>query len=51
MWLKVINTVLTVIIGIGAALLLYWALNKLAELMPKGVEEKLKPWDQRFKQR
>jgi alpha-glucoside transport system permease protein len=44
MWLKVINTVLTVIIGIGVALLLYWLLNKLAELLPKGAEEKLKPW-------
>ena len=44
MWLKVINTLLTVIIGIGVALLLYWLLNKLAELLPKGAEEKLKPW-------
>jgi len=44
MWLKVINTILTVIIGIGVALLLYWLLNKLAELLPKGAEEKLKPW-------
>ncbi|HEX4976623.1 MAG TPA: sugar ABC transporter permease [Nocardioides sp.] len=44
MWLKVINTLLTVVIGIGAALLLYWVLNKLAELLPKGAEEKLKPW-------
>lgn len=44
MWLKVINTVLTVVIGIGAALLLFWVLNKLAELLPKGMEEKIKPW-------
>jgi alpha-glucoside transport system permease protein len=44
MWLKVINTILTVVIGIGVALLLYWLLNKLAELLPKGAEEKLKPW-------
>lgn len=44
MWLKVINTILTVGIGIGVALLLYWLLNKLAELLPKGAEEKLKPW-------
>lgn len=44
MWLKVINTLLTVVGGIGVALLLYWLLNKLAELLPKGAEEKLKPW-------
>ena len=44
MWLKVINTILTVVIGIGVALMLYWLLNKLAELLPKGAEEKLKPW-------
>jgi alpha-glucoside transport system permease protein len=44
MWLKVINTILTVVIGIGVALLLYWLLNKIAELLPKGAEEKLKPW-------
>ena len=31
---KMINTILTVVAGIGAALVLYWVLNKLAELLP-----------------
>ncbi len=44
MWLKAINTVLTVLIGIGVAVLLYWLLNKLAELLPGRLEDKLKPW-------
>lgn len=36
--------VLTVLIGIGAALLLFWLLNKLAEMLPSKWEERLKPF-------
>jgi alpha-glucoside transport system permease protein len=44
MWLKAINTILTVLVGIGAAVLLYYLLNKLAELLPGSLEAKVKPW-------
>ncbi|RYU14202.1 carbohydrate ABC transporter permease [Nocardioides iriomotensis] len=44
MWLKAINTILTVIVGIGVAVLLYWLLNKIAELLPSRLEDKIKPW-------
>ena len=41
---KVVIAIVTVLIGIGAALALYWLLNKLAELLPAKVEHKLKPF-------
>ena len=41
---KIVIAVVTVLIGIGAALALYWLLNKLAELLPDKVEHKLKPF-------
>jgi alpha-glucoside transport system permease protein len=44
MWLKAINTILTVVVGIGVAVLLYWLLNKIAELLPGRIEDKVKPW-------
>jgi alpha-glucoside transport system permease protein len=44
MFAKLLTTILTVLAGIGAALILYWLLNKLAELMPSKFEEKLKPY-------
>lgn len=44
MWLKALNTVITVLVGVGAAVVLYWLLNKLAELLPEGLEDKVKPW-------
>ncbi len=44
MALKIIYAVLTVVVGIGAAVLLYWVLNKLAELLPGPVEARLKPY-------
>ncbi len=40
---KALVAILTVIAGVGAALILYWVLNKLAELLPSKVEEKVKP--------
>jgi alpha-glucoside transport system permease protein len=42
--IKLINTFLTVVAGVGAALVLYWLLNKLAELLPGRAEERLKPF-------
>ena len=42
--LKALNALLTVIAGVGAALALYWLLDKLTELMPSKWEERLKPY-------
>lgn len=44
MLIKLINAFLTVLYGVGAALILYWVLNKLAELLPLRLEERLKPY-------
>lgn len=44
MVVKLLNTILTVIAGVGAALVLYWVLNKVAELLPGRWEERLKPY-------
>ena len=41
---KTITTLITVIVGIGAALLLYWILNKIAELLPGRWEDRIKPY-------
>ena len=40
---KALTALITVLIGIGAALLLYYALNKIAELLPEKWEERIKP--------
>jgi alpha-glucoside transport system permease protein len=44
MVIKIINTILTVVAGVGAALVLYWVLNKIAELLPGRWEDRLKPY-------
>jgi alpha-glucoside transport system permease protein len=44
MVIKLLNTILTVVAGVGAALVLYWILNKIAELLPGRMEERLKPY-------
>jgi alpha-glucoside transport system permease protein len=44
MVIKLLNTILTVIAGVGAALVLFWVLNKIAELLPGRWEERLKPY-------
>ncbi len=44
MWLKALNTLITVFVGVGVAVLLYWVLNKIAELLPGNAEHRLKPW-------
>ena len=42
--IRVINALLAIVGGVGGALLLYWILNKLVEMLPQKWEERLKPW-------
>ena len=42
--IRLINALLAIVGGVGAALLLYWVLNKLVETLPGKWEERLKPW-------
>src|SRR5215207_4257331 len=42
--IRLINALLAIVGGVGAALLLYWVLNKLVETFPAKWEERLKPW-------
>ncbi|GIG29586.1 carbohydrate ABC transporter permease [Cellulomonas marina] len=44
MTIKIINALLTVIYGIGGALVLYYVLNKIAELLPGKWEHRVKPY-------
>jgi len=41
---KIVTTIITVLIGVGAALALYWVLNKIAELLPGRWEGRVKPF-------
>ena len=41
---KALTALLTVIAGVGASLVLYWLLNKLAELLPGKWENRIKPY-------
>jgi alpha-glucoside transport system permease protein len=41
---KILNTLITVGVGVGAAVILYWVLNKVAELLPGRWEDRLKPY-------
>lgn len=41
---KIIIALITVVAGLGAALLVYYALNKLAELLPGNLEHRVKPY-------
>ncbi len=41
---KALTALVTVLIGIGGAMALYYLLNKLAEIMPPKWEERLKPY-------
>ena len=41
---KALTALITVVVGIGAALALYWLLNKLAELLPEKWEARVKPY-------
>jgi alpha-glucoside transport system permease protein len=42
--IRVINALLAIVGGVGGALLLFWILNKLVEMLPSKWEERLKPW-------
>ena len=44
MVIKVANMILTVLAGIGAALVLFWVINKLTELLPGKWEQRVKPY-------
>ncbi len=44
MLLKILNALITVGVGVGAAVILYWLLNKLAEVLPGRWEDRLKPY-------
>jgi alpha-glucoside transport system permease protein len=44
MVIKAINAILTVLAGVGGALVVYWVLNKLVELLPGRWEERIKPY-------
>jgi len=41
---KALTALLTVLAGVGAALALYWVLNKISEMLPERLEERLKPY-------
>jgi alpha-glucoside transport system permease protein len=40
---KALTALITVVIGIGVALLVYYALNKIAEMLPEKWEDRVKP--------
>jgi alpha-glucoside transport system permease protein len=42
--IRLVNALLAIIGGVGAALLLYYVLNKLVEALPPKWEERIKPW-------
>ena len=44
MLIKLINTLITIVVGVGAAFVVYWLLNKLAELLPGQWEDRVKPY-------
>jgi alpha-glucoside transport system permease protein len=41
---KIITALITVLAGVSAALALYWLLNKIAELLPGRLEDRIKPF-------
>jgi alpha-glucoside transport system permease protein len=44
MIIKILTAILTVLYGVGGALILYWILNKITELLPGKWEERIKPY-------
>ena len=42
--IRVINALLAIVGGVGGALLLFYVLNKLVEMLPQKAEERLKPY-------
>src|ERR1700759_3887557 len=41
---KILEAILTVVLGIGGSLVLYWVLNFLVERLPGKAEERVKPY-------
>jgi len=41
---QILNTLITIVVGVGAAAALYFVLNKLAELLPGKWENRVKPY-------
>lgn len=41
---KALYAVLTVILGVGVAVITYWLLDKIATMLPSKWEERIKPW-------
>lgn len=44
MGIKIANALIAIVAGVGGALLLYFVLNKLVELLPQKWEERIKPF-------
>ncbi|MGZ6744675.1 MAG: sugar ABC transporter permease, partial [Nocardioides sp.] len=44
MGIKAVTALLTVIAGIGGAIVAFWLLNKIAELLPGKWEDRVKPY-------
>lgn len=44
MMIKSVNALLTVVYGVGAALILFWVLNRIAGLLPGRWEDRVKPY-------
>lgn len=44
MGIKLINVVITVLAGVGAAVILYWVLDKLVELLPTRLAQRIRPY-------
>ena len=44
MVIKILNAIIAVIGGVAGAIVLYWLLNKLAELLPGRWEDRIKPY-------
>ncbi len=44
MLVKALNAIVVVLAGVGGSLALYWVLNKAAELLPRRLEHRLKPY-------
>ncbi len=42
--LNIVNAIIAIIGGVGGAMLLYWALNKIVERLPSKWEQRVKPW-------
>ena len=44
MTIKILNALIAIVAGVGGALVLYYLLNKLAELLPGRWEDRIKPY-------